>query len=274
MKFAPIVSAVLLAAGCSNAPPPPAKGTPAFSWGAAKENQAAGDYAKTVEHLGLVTKTDNEFSGKARPWHLVLTAGLTEGYMELGETFEYGARANKANPSQFRRRTSDYRSMASRTALQFFEAFTAFEKKLQEDQVPVYFGELRGSTLQPPALTRIANGETLPDSQIETVQKAVLERGILLAAGRMVDSDDPSRTRELLKGENARVPRATFLKGAAETLYKISDLFGPRKLDLPDRRQFFLKQALSSVSALEETKELKEFKKKIDADLKKIKART
>ncbi len=273
MKFAPIVAAMLLIAGCSNAPPPPAKGTPAFSWGAAKENATAGDYVKTMEHLALVAKTDNEFASKARPWHLVLTAGLTEGYMELAENFEYGARANKANPSQFRRRTSDYRSIASRTALQFYEAFTAFEKTLKEDQVPVYFGDLRGSTLQPPALTRIGKGEMLPDSQIETIQKAVLERGILLAAGRLVGADDAARTRELLKGDAPKVSRATFLTGGAETLYKISDLFGPRKLDLPDRRQFFLKQALSSVSGVEETKELKEFKKKIEADLKQMKAK-
>ena len=59
---------IVLLAACSSGPSAPEKGTPAFYWNAAKETYAAADYNKTLEHLGNLLKTDNEFKAPALPW--------------------------------------------------------------------------------------------------------------------------------------------------------------------------------------------------------------
>lgn len=274
-RLAPLLLLCILLTACSTGPTPPAKGTPAFGWLAAQENMKTGDYVKTLDHLELVAKTDNEYAAKARPWQLVLLAGTAEGYMEVADYYEYGARANKANPAPFRKQVSDLRSLASRRALQFAESFERYEKGFSAaEQIPVFFGTLRGSALQPPALTKVGSGILLAEAEFDALQRAALDRGILLAAGRALGTgDDAAKTREVLKGENAQVPRATFLMGMAETLVKLADLFSPMKLDLPDRRQYFLTHALEAVEGLPDSKELKEFRKKTEAELKKIKTR-
>src|SRR6185437_3529708 len=82
-----VVSAnlILFSCGGDNAPKP---GTPAFYWAAAKETYAAGDYQKTVEHLGNIVSGQNEYVARAQPWLLVLTSGMALCYMDLAESFD------------------------------------------------------------------------------------------------------------------------------------------------------------------------------------------
>src|SRR5712691_2333444 len=77
----------------STAPQP---GTPAYYWAAAKETSAANDYLKTSEHLSRVLASDNEYSARARPWLLILTAGMVPGYMDVADKLEDGVRSKKA----------------------------------------------------------------------------------------------------------------------------------------------------------------------------------
>src|SRR5437763_12385850 len=121
------LAAALLTYSCSSGPAGPEKGTPAFSWSAAKETFAAGDYSKTLEHLGNLLKNDNEYRAQAYPWYLVLSTGLAHGYMEMADRFETGARMNKTNPGSFRRLVSNYRRAARELSLGFAETFDKFQ---------------------------------------------------------------------------------------------------------------------------------------------------
>src|SRR6266481_6182850 len=82
---------VLISCSGDNAPQ---QGTPAFYWAAAKETFAAKDYVKTVQHLERLDAGDSEFTARARPWLLIMTSGMSRGYMDLADNFEAGSRTN------------------------------------------------------------------------------------------------------------------------------------------------------------------------------------
>jgi hypothetical protein len=82
-----LVGGGLILTSCSSGPQPPAPGTPAFFWAAAKETYAAGDYEKTVQHLGRICNTQSDYPARAQPWLLVLTSGMAKANMDLAEAF-------------------------------------------------------------------------------------------------------------------------------------------------------------------------------------------
>ena len=84
-----LLSANLILFSCSTSNAPQA-GTPAFYWSAAKETYNTGDYQKTIENLGNILSSQNEFVARAQPWMLVLTSGMSRGYMDLADAFEAG----------------------------------------------------------------------------------------------------------------------------------------------------------------------------------------
>src|SRR5512138_1722946 len=86
-----VVSVFLILCSCSTQTSTVVKpGTPAFFWGAARETYAAGDYTKALEHLDNLISTENEYTARALPWSLVLTAGASAGYMEVADAYEAG----------------------------------------------------------------------------------------------------------------------------------------------------------------------------------------
>src|SRR5690242_668808 len=100
------MGASLLAAGCSSGPKPPQPGTPAFYWDAAKSTYSAGDFLKTSEHLSAITKGDSEFAPRAQAAAMVISAGIANAYAELADTYDIGARVNRANPTPFVRKAT------------------------------------------------------------------------------------------------------------------------------------------------------------------------
>ena len=86
------VNLILFSCSGSNAPQP---GTPAFYWAAARETYAGGDYQKTVENLGNILSSQNDYVARAEPWMLVMTSGMAQGYMDLAEAFDAGAHASR-----------------------------------------------------------------------------------------------------------------------------------------------------------------------------------
>lgn len=261
---------LMTAVSCSTGPSPPAKGTPAFYWAAAQENYKTGDYIKASEQLEQLTKSDNEYSARAWPWRLVLLSGLAQGYIDLADHFEYGARANKANPSPFRKYVSDYRSNAQRLTLQFAEAYKTFEKKLPE-KMELAFDPPMGTANQPAVLTKVSNGILATPGEIEPAQRDMLRRSVLLSACRAAGSPkDAAKLAELLKSGQAAVPRNVFVQAMAESLVDQAALFERQKLDLPDRRKFFLSNAIEALKTLPESKEIKEVRLKAESGLKKM----
>jgi hypothetical protein len=265
-----ILSVFGICFSCSSGPAKPEKGTPGYYWQAALETYAAGDYAKTLEHLDGVLATDNEFTSKALPWALVLRSGTVAGYMELADDYTIGARTNKSDPSSFRRHVSDYRGAANRIALQFAENFKI--ERLKDAQIPLAFGFPRGSGAPVAGLNKVTNGILLPDPEVEAMQKRVLERGVVLAASRAVGAaDDSAKAAAIFKGPNAQVDRTVFMLAMAQTLYDDSQLYVPNKLDIPDKLNIFCARAQQALSGLPESKESKDLGAKIDKALKKAK---
>src|SRR5437763_941151 len=124
------VAATLLATtSCSSGPEPPKPGSPAFLWNAAKSTYHSGDFVKTSETLQQLARSENEFTARARPWAIVVSSGLAEGYAETADTYEAGARANRANPMPFRKEASLLRSMASAASVELAETVHLFLEK-------------------------------------------------------------------------------------------------------------------------------------------------
>jgi hypothetical protein len=265
-----LLPAFLILSSCSSGPSAPEKGTPAFYWQAAKEAYSAGDYLKTLEHLDHLTSSD-DYAARALPWSLVLTSGMAAGYMELGDDYTIGGRANKADPSKYRGLASRYRDFANRLALQYADGYLK-AAKLKDGPVPLAFPFPKGSPAQAPALTKVGSGILITPEEIEATEKRTVDRGIVLAACRAAGApDDTARSEGIFKGQDASVPRATFQMAMAETLYTESQLYTRDKLDTPDKLEILCQRAQDALKTVPESKESKALATKIDTALKKAK---
>ncbi len=262
-------------AGCSSGPAPPQPGTPAFSWNGAQTTFHSGDVLRTSENLQQLIKTDNPYTVRARPWAIVVSAGITDGFAELADNYDNGAKANRNNPMPFRKQSNTQRTMASSSALEFAESVHQFLSKDADPNVQLAFEYPPGSATQPPGLAKVAGGLLIQESEAASLQSAMLQRGVLRMLCRMAGNpDDPAKTLEMMKGPEVRVPRATFLFAVAKALYDQSALFGGTKLDRPDRLKVLCTQALECLREVPEGKDTKQLTDKIQASLKKIKATT
>ena len=265
-----LISVILILLSCSvnNAPQP---GTPAFYWGAAKETYAAGDYQKTVEHLGNILSSQNDYVARAQPWMLILTSGMAQGYIDLAEAYDAGGHANRAQASNFRRQVNTYRGAANTLALQFADTFSRFQSK--EEFVTLAFAYPTGSPTEVVLLNRIYGGAWLPDGEIETAQKRAIEHALLLATCRAAGAkNDPAKAQDLLKTGEAKVPRAAFVQAMAASLFDESLLYGRNKLDKPDTMKIFCSRAGEALKTVPSSKDSADLSKKIQAALKKAKA--
>ena len=271
-------SALILAwmcASCSSGPRPPEPGSPAFLWGAAKTTYHSGDFRKTSENLAQIIQSDNEFTARARPLSAILSAGLAQGYFDMAESYEAGAHANTANPTPFRKQTSNLRSMASSAVLDFAEGVRLLADKDKDPNLTLACQYPTGSMAEPPALRKIAGGATLQDAEKDLLETAMLQRGVVMTMSSLVGSpDDSARTLELFKAGEPSIPRATFLFGAAKALYDLSALYGPTRLDLPNRIQMLSQEALDTLQTIPENKDSKALAARIQASLKKLRPGT
>ncbi len=252
-----LAASVAIAAGLnfscssSDAPQP---GTPAFYWAAAKDAFAASDYEKTSQLLDKLLVGENEFTGRALPWQLILTSGTIRGYMDVGDDLEMGVRAKRTDPGQFRKYISNSRSSAGQLSLQFAELFQRFQKG-KDDPVPLAFGYPSGSAAPVPELTKARAGLALQTAELEAASKHSIERSILLEVCRVAGApDDTAKTLDLFKSGNVQIPRATFLAGLANSLYEQAQLYNPKKLDDPQKLKVFSDLALDALKAVPEDK--------------------
>jgi hypothetical protein len=265
-----VTLSALISISCSSGPKPPQPGTPAFYWAAAQETYAAGDYLKTAQHLESIIKSDNEYTARAYPWYLTLTAGLARGYSELADNFEYGAKANVGNPSPFRRSMNDYRTIANRLYLQFGEAFMKFQAANKDATVPLAFSYPKGSIFPPSQLEKIAHGQVLQPAILEDVQRSHLQTAVLMSTTRVVGApEDTAKTQEILKAESPSVPREVFMAEMANVMYDAARLYGPDKLANDKRVEFFATRAMDTLKDVPESKETKDLRAKIQKLLKK-----
>lgn len=253
----------------SSAPPPPAKGTPAFYWTAAKETFRAGDYTKASDHLEQLSKTDNEYIARAQPWKLVLDTGMAKGYMLLADRFERGGLANRLNPTPFRRQMADYRIRAGQLAIQAAETMLKFRGANKEPEIILDFIYPTGSAAEIPQLNKIAQGILIQEAELEAVERQTVQREVLLmtcaAAGA---PEDTAKTQELFKNPPVKAGRQGFMLAFAQAFYDLSQLFTRQKLDQPQRLAVLCKEARAALEGVPESKKTKDLKAKIEKALK------
>lgn len=248
-------------------------GTPAFFWATAKNAWQNGDYLRTAENLAKITGSDNEYRGRAQAWLLLLNGGLTEGYMEAAKAFDTGAKANPKNSVALRKRASQARSFAKATALQSVEAMHFYTDKVKDEKLALEIGAPAGTLNDPPVLQKILKGLVPPDAEIESMQAALLQKGVLASACRAAGApSDSAKTIEMFKQEPFQLTRPVFLLGMASGMNDQMALFGPKQLDEPVRQKLMGAEALEAVKAIPATKESKELEKKLEKAVKGIKA--
>ncbi len=268
-----VALSALILVSCSTGPQPPKVGTPAFYWTAAQETYAAGDYLKAVQHLEGVLRSDNEYTARAYPWYLVLEAGMARGYAELADNFEYGAKENRGNPTPFRRQMNDYRTVASRLSLSFAEAFEKWEKAATDAKVPLAFAFPTGSSFPSAQLQKIASGQMPQPAILEDLRRSHLQTVVLLTATRVVGApDDTAKTQEIFKGPDAGVPRDVFITEMANFMHDAAKLYTPKKLNDPNRLEYFATHAMDALKPLPETKESKALIANIQKTIKQAKS--
>jgi hypothetical protein len=265
--------AAILTISCSTGPKGPEPGTPAFYWGAAKEMYHAGNYLKANDDLMEITRGENEFTAKARAMQLVLAAGLTQGYREMADIYDTGAKANRNNPMPFRKEASALRSLAASSAMELAETVHASIDKDTADAVLLAFEFPSGSATQPPALKKVGDGMLLQDSEKELLQAAMLQRGVVMALCRMTGNpDDTAKTLDLFKAGEVKVPRENWRFAEAKLLFDQTELFGSTKLDQPNRMKLLCDESSKALKTVPPSKDTKALDTKIQAALKKIKA--
>jgi hypothetical protein len=265
-----IVSAVsLFTICCSTGPAPPKPGTPAFYWSAAKTAYAAGDYQKTSDNLQSIARTENEYTSRALAWNLVLMSGMVNGNMRIADNFEYGVKANRANPTPFRRGLTSYRTYAAQMAPQFVEAFMAFVKLNKDPKITLDFGFPAGNANPPADLDKVAKGELLADEAMQNASRLTLASAVVQAACAAVGApEDVAKAQAVFATQPVQVPRETFLLAMANALFEQSQLYSREKLDQPPRMQVFIGQAENTLKGLPESKDTKALAEKIQKAVK------
>ena len=262
----------LFLTGCASEPTAPRAGTRASYWNAARQAHRTGDSNKAMDNLDHVLRQDSEFTTRAQPWLLIVSGGMADGFIELADSFETGARANKANPGNLRKHVSVARASATEAVMQFVDVFRKFLTSNTDKEILLAFDYPTGTTVQPPQLKKVMTGALLPDSEVDGARRASLHRGVLLATCRATgNGSDSAKTLAVFQQGEVKVPRDVFVRAMAESAYEQAKLFGPTKLDNPDRFRLVSQLALDALKTIPADKSTKELEKKVQDGLKKLK---
>jgi hypothetical protein len=267
-----LVAACLIVTGCSSAPSGPTAGTPAFYWSAAQQTFRNGDHVKTAANLSKAMKS-TEYAPKAQPWEMVVNSGLAQGYMDLADRYEAGVRATRGAVPAFRSQVSHLRSLANAAVLQFTESMHAFTDKNKDDTIILAFPYPSGTSAEPVQLAKVSKGVMPAEAEIASLEKAMLQRGVLLSVANAAGApNETAKAQQLLKDGELKVPRQDFLRAMARALYDDAQLYVPSKMDHPQRMKLVCREAKEALDQVKQAnKEDVALRKKIDEAIKKYK---
>ena len=240
----------LLLAACSSetkSSAPPRAGTLAHSWYSANESWKAGDYDKAAEHLSRLAVAQSEYRDRARQWIIVASAGVADGYRELADAYESGARTNKLVALEYRKHATDARNSANRLALVYAEAMHETMNAEKDIKFQFEFPFPSGSAAEPIQLTRISKGLQVQAADHDQLKHAMAARGVVRFAASVASSDGDV---EKAKAQFATPPRDAAIPAVARTLINLADLYCNRKLDLPKRGNALCKEAAEAIALL------------------------
>ena len=273
VTFVFVLLIVLLFAGCSGQAPP-AVGTPAWLWLAAKDTYKAGDLDKTSIHLEKIGKQgDNPYAERARVWRAVITAGLAQGHLELAQAYAKGWVANRTNKNFYLRQKSDHLKEAQRYGIGLFECYEACTKQPLDKTLVLEFPFPKGSGAEVADLDRVYKGMDMPEAMRADAHEKALDRGVVRAVSAVLTTaDDVPGAQKALASGRAEVPAARMLLAMGATLETLSVVFDSRNLAEPDKEKLFHERAQDAakrVLAMEPEAPLKAAAKKLQADAEK-----
>jgi len=265
------VSLLLVACGESG-PKPPQPGTPAFHWLMAKEAYKTGDFAKANDLLVRVSESGNENTEQARPWALVMSLGLAKSYLELSEKYDEGAKRNRTDPTPLRRATSEYKTKAAAAALQFAEIAHRHLDASKDKDVSFVFDLPQASMEDPVQYKKITAGLVIQESERLGAEKEVVRREVVRNACRALKAEkDIEKAKAAYQAGEAKVQGQAFVLMVGKGLHEVSEMFGPKKLDQPQRLKAIYTEALEALGMVKDSKEAKELIRKIGDSKKKYK---
>jgi hypothetical protein len=273
LKISLVLSVCLILATCgSSGPKQPQPGSPEFQWQVAKTAYKAGDYTKASEVLVTLSDTTGPIADQARPWALVMTLGMTNAYMELSDKYNEGSKRNRTNPGPFRRVASDYKTKAASVAMQFVEVSHKFTAGKKLPAAVFAFDLPPGGFEDPVQYGKISIGQIIQESEQLAVEKEVVKREMLRnACAALKTGKDIEKAKAAYQSGEAKVDPLAMMLMTAKGLYDVSEVFGPKKLDQPQRMKLVYAEALEALELVKDTKEAKELIKKISDQKKKYK---
>jgi hypothetical protein len=238
----------------------PQAGTPAYAWQAAQKDFASGDVTATATQLADITKSDNEFSARAQTWKLILSTGLAEGYISLADAYQAGGKASgEQMPVAFRRKLSDYRSMAASRALEVGQTLLDWQKSNKDQNIALDFPFPPATMTDLPEVVKIKNGGMIADAVMPAVENKVLLQSVAkVMAGAAGAAGDTAKAQAVFQAGNVQVPRDTFLVAIADNLYDLAQLFSRGGVDQVDRLEWMSNKGLEILKSVKETSDSKD----------------
>jgi hypothetical protein len=268
-----LVFALLLAACGPSGPPPVKPGSPEFNWQAAKEAYKKGDYAKAQDLLVDLAKKDTPLAAQARPWAMVMSLAMANGYWELSEKYTEGSKKPRVNAVPLRRLVGEYRAKTTAAGMQYTEITRAFLTANKDQDVTLAFDLSQASTNEPQQYSKITAGTMLPEAELAGVERNVIQRQLLLVVATAMNlKKDPNKVKDAYQNGELKVPGQGFLFAVAQGCSDIADLFGPKKLFQPARIITVLyDEAKDALGMIKDNKEAKDLLQKVTAAQKKLK---
>lgn len=262
-------AALLWTAGCAteNKPEPPKPGSPEFVWKAAQAAYQKGDYVNAANLLSDLAMKENPHQQEAAPMALILTHGMTHAYLELSEKYATGAKRTRGPSAPFYKLISEYRSKASATGLRYAEVARKYTASMKEGDVTLAFDLPKGETNDPPQYKRIEAGQMLPPAEIPALEAQAIAHWALVSAANTVGArNKPDQAKEAFKDGKATVPATVYQPALAFSLFETAEMFGPKKLNQPNRVVLALcQEAQKILGKVKPTKETTDLLKKIKA---------
>jgi hypothetical protein len=263
---------------CSSQTASSRMGTPEWYWSAARDQFAAGDFVKTQEHLEKLLDTSNPFKERAAVWHLVLLAGMADGYRDLAEAYSDGENASKKQGMEFHRIVIDMQRSSRQYTIGLAEDAGRFNKEMgSAPQFAMDFTFPNGTATEVATLERVRKGIFPAEADRLSAQRQAVAREMVLTTAVMAGAGkDPAKAIEMFKTQPVQVPRATFLMELAQNLLEESAIFDRKKLNDPDKKKIMLQLASDCLKSAAEggdaatQKQAKDVRAKIEKEQKAV----
>lgn len=268
-----VIAAVIVAACSSQGPKKPQPGTPEFKWLSAKDAFQKGDMERANQLLSELSTRENPYQAQARPIALALTHGLAHAYMNLADKYAAGAKKSRAGSAALYRLVNDYRGRAISAGMNYAEIARSFVAAAPASDVTIAFPLPGGATVEPPQYRKIDMGLPLQPAEIGAAERHVVMMEVARSFQRSMGAlNEPEKAQALYQNGEAKVPATTYMLALGEGLYETGGMFGPKKLNQPNRVTAVLyEEALKALDAVKGNKDADTLVKKVKDAQKSIK---